>query len=229
MNLKPILIYNDNIGIVEYVDHCGSDLKAVNAARNSYYSVSKTFEERDEILLKFLLKEKHNAVLEHNVVTFHFVMPIFIARQFMRHRTWSYNEVSRRYTSTKIEFFVPEKLRAQDKDNKQMASLELDEETNKLAKEIIEASNKISFENYKKLLDLGVCREQARGVLNQNLCTSFWGTANLRNILHFITLRKDKHAQYEIRVIAAAMENICNELFPVIMREYRNGEYNNDQ
>lgn len=229
MNLKPIHIYSDGIGVVEYVDHCGSDLKAVNAARNSYYSKSENFEERDEELLKFLLAEKHNAVLEHNTVTFHFVVPIFVARQHMRHRTWSYNEVSRRYTSTKIEFFTPSKLRIQDKKNKQMSGQELEREIDEEARKFIEECNKTSFNNYQKLLKMGVCREQARGVLVHNLYTSFWGTANLRNILHFITLRKDAHAQQEVRVVAAAVENICNELYPVIMREFRNGGFKSDQ
>jgi thymidylate synthase (FAD) len=207
-------LYEDNIGLVKYVDHMGSDLKVVNAARNSYYNQSENFTQKDEELLNFLMKEGHFGVLEHNIVTFGFFVPIFVSRQFHRHRTWSYNEVSRRYTSIKIQFYIPPNIRTQDSDNKQSSVLIKDPELYLKYRNLINDININSHEKYKELLKAGICREQARGALNQNLYTSFWGTANLRNIIHFIQLREDPHAQWEIQVVAKAMRNICEELFP---------------
>ena len=215
-------IYGDDIGYVEYVDHMGDDLKAVNAARNSYGRYSGNLNEKDKKLLEFLIEEGHFGVLEHNSVTFKFKVPMFVARQHHRHRTFSYNEISRRYTSFDIEFFVPDTLRTQDTVNKQnsiewFAGTDLEKTFLKEIKDF----NQKSLDLYNKLVENGICREQARGVLTNNLYTTYWGTANLRNILHFLDLRLDKHAQLEIRVVAEAMEEICEKLFPNIMKTWR--------
>lgn len=222
---KEFEIYGDKIGKVGYVDHMGSDLKAVNAARNSYGGHSGKLVPQDKKLLKHLMDEKHYGVLEHNVVTFRFVVPIFVARQFHRHRTWSYNEISRRYTSTKIDFFVPFEIRKQDLYDKQ-SSIPFDSseiEKIKNIKNKIMKFNDQAYQNYLELMDDGLCRELARGSLPHNLYTSFWGTANLRNILLFLDLRLSGHAQKEIRLVAEAMEKICSDLYPNIMILFKKG------
>lgn len=211
-------VYGDDIGYVEYIDHMGDDLKAVNAARNSYGRYSGNLNEKDKKLLEFLIDEGHLGVLEHNSVTFKFKVPMFVARQHHRHRTFSYNEISRRYTSFDIEFFVPNTLRIQDTVNKQN-SIESDAKNEFI--EHIKEFNQKSLDLYNNLIENGICREQARGVLTNNLYTTYWGTANLRNILHFLDLRLDKHAQLEIKVVAMAMEEICEKLFPNIMNTWR--------
>lgn len=215
-------IYGDRIGGVQYIDHMGNDLKAVNAARNSYGKYSGNLNEKDKQLLDFLMQEEHYGVLEHNSVTFKFVVPVFVARQFHRHRTWSYNEISRRYTSFDIQFFVPEKLRKQDKVNKQSSYMDdslLEKEKTLLDK--IANHNLKSIDLYNELIDNEVCKELARGVLPHNLYTSFWGTANLRNIIHFLKLRTHSHAQLEIQLVAKEVEDICNILYPNIMKNYK--------
>lgn len=227
--MQKIYLYDDNIGLVEYIDHMGNDLKAVNGARNSFGKKSDSLTARDKELLNFLLTEGHLGVLEHNSVTFRFVVPIFVARQFHRHRTWSYNEISRRYTSVDINFYVPKTIRIQDTVNKQGSiSLESDSQLSKDCITKIEQMNQQSYNNYLDLINSGVCRELARGVLNHNLYTSFWGTANLRNIINFIKLRKDSHAQYEIQQVAKAVERICEDLYPETMKFYKSLDTNNN-
>lgn len=219
---KVRFIYGDRIGSVQYIDHMGDDLKAVNAARNSFGKYSGKLNEKDKQLLDFLMQEEHYGVLEHNSVTFKFVVPIFVARQFHRHRTWSYNEISRRYTSFDIQFFVPEKLRKQDKNNKQSSYIDdslLEKEKTLIEK--IEKHNLNSIDLYNELIDNEVCKELARGVLPHNLYTSFWGTANLRNIIHFLKLRTHPHSQLEIQLVAKEVEEICNILYPNIMKNYK--------
>lgn len=217
---KKIYLYADKIGFVEYIDHMGSDLKSVNAARNSYGKYSGELSKEDVELLGFLMNEKHYGVLEHNSVTFRFMVPMFIRSQHHRHRTWSYNEISRRYTSYNLQFYYPEHLRQQSKVNKQ-GSEQSDSIEQAPCIEKIKAISEACLSEYNNLRKAGVCREQARMVLPQNLYTSYWGTANLRNLLHFLDLREDSHAQWEIVKMAEAVRTILEELFPNIMKHHK--------
>ena len=222
-------LYNDAIGCVEYIQHMGNDLTIVNAARVSFGVAKDEVDERDKKLIKYLVKNRHTSTLEHNVVTFKFTVPMFVRGQHHRHRTWSYNEISRRYTDVNIQFYEPKSFRTQHKSNRQ-ASNELDlinpTITPRFADKYIDASGAIvdfhkhSLNLFNELIKGGVCREQARGVLPQNLYTEYYGTVNLNNLIKFIHLRDDEHAQWEIQKVAQACKEIATELWPVAMQTY---------
>lgn len=199
-------------GFVKLVDFMGGDLRVVNSARVTFGSQSKG-EEKDKGLIKYLLEHAHHTPFEHSYFQFHIKCPIYIARQWMRHRWGSYNEVSARYTEVKDEFYTPAQFRVQDTHNKQgsLSSSDLDNE--KLAK-IYEDSVAASYEAYKKLLEAGVAREMARGILPVCQYTQFYWSVNARSLLNFLSLRADKHAQLEIRVYADAIAKIFEEKMP---------------
>lgn len=197
---------------VEYIQHCGSDLTVVNAARISFDSKSQKLTSKDKKLIDYLAKNKHMSPFEHNSLSVLIECPLYIRSQIQRHRTFSYNEVSRRYTAENLEFFVPETIRKQSKDNKQSSEGLIDYPL--LAKECFEALHEQALIAYNKLLIMGVSREQARGVLPQNLNTKFYMTGNLRNWIHFIELRQHKHAQEEVQFIAQEIKKIVETHFP---------------
>ena len=223
--IKRIELYDDNIGAVEYVDHMGSDLTVVNSARVSFGVNKKELDARDEKLINYLIKHKHTSTLEHNIVTFKFTVPLFIRSQHHRHRTWSYNEISRRYTDVDMRFYSPSAFRTQHESNRQASKDELinpnlDLATS-LASSAVAAHNRSSLYLYNSLIKSGVCREQARGVLPQNLYTEYYGTCNLGNLLKFINLRMHEGAQWEIQQVAKACLNIAESLFPATVKNYK--------
>lgn len=221
--MEKIYLYDDNIGSVEYVQHMGDDLTIVNSARVSFGKEKKEIDERDEKLIKYLIKHQHTSTLEHNVVTFRFCVPLFIRSQHHRHRTWSYNEISRRYTDVNLQFYSPKQFRTQHKSNRQ-ASNEADLINPIMAFDKTTASQEVqshhmkSLDLFNRLIEEGVCREQARGVLPQNLYTEYYGTTNLNNLIKFIKLRTHDGAQQEIRVVAEACKKIATDLWPVAMK-----------
>ena len=218
-----INLYDDNIGCVEYIQHMGDDLTIVNSARVSFGKQKEEIDERDEKLIKYLIKHQHTSTLEHNVVTFRFCVPLFIRSQHHRHRTWSYNEISRRYTELNLQFYEPGQFRTQHKSNRQ-ASNEAELINPEMAFDKTTASQEIqrhhtnSLDLFNRLIDNGVCREQARGVLPQNLYTEYYGTTNLNNLIKFIKLRTHDGAQKEIRDVAEACKKIATDLWPVAMK-----------
>tara|TARA_A100001011_G_scaffold384869_1_gene458048 strand:+ start:1314 stop:2021 length:708 start_codon:yes stop_codon:yes gene_type:complete len=223
-------LYNDNVGSVEYVEHMGSDLTIVNSARVSFGKQKMTLDTRDEKLIKYLMEHKHTSTLEHNIVTFRFCVPLFVRSQHHRHRTWSYNEISRRYTEVDIRFYEPPEFRTQHKSNRQASNIEdtIDpiiyafEDGGKLkASSLIKRHHEHSLELFNSLLDSGICREQARGVLPQNMYTEYYGTVNLNNLLKFIELRTHMGAQWEIQKVAKACLEIASNLWPITMKAYR--------
>jgi len=221
--MEKIYLYDDNIGSVEYVQHMGDDLTIVNSARVSFGKEKKEMDERDEKLIKYLIKHQHTSTLEHNVVTFRFCVPLFVRSQHHRHRTWSYNEISRRYTDVNLQFYEPKEFRTQHKSNRQ-ASNEADLINPIMAFDKTTASQEVqshhmkSLDLFNRLIEEGVCREQARGVLPQNLYTEYYGTTNLNNLIKFIKLRTHDGAQQEIRVVAEACKKIATDLWPVAMK-----------
>lgn len=112
---KEIPLYGDGIGSVRYIQHMGSDLTVVNSARVSFGVEKTELDNKDRKLIKYLIKHRHTSTLEHNAVTFRFVVPLFVRSQHHRHRTWSYNEISRRYTDKEIRFYLPKTFRTQHK------------------------------------------------------------------------------------------------------------------
>jgi thymidylate synthase (FAD) len=219
-------LYDDGIGSVDLVEHMGSDLTIVNSARVSFGKHKEKLDEKDERLVNYLVKHRHTSTFEHNVVTFRFVVPLFVRSQHHRHRTWSYNEISRRYTDVNIQFYEPKEFRTQHKSNRQASNI--GELANPLLNspavstgEAVRQHHKSCLMLYGKMLDAGVCREQARGVLPQNMYTEYYGTVNLSNLLKFIDLRTHDGAQWEIQKAAEACLDIVEELWPVAVSAYR--------
>ena len=222
--LKKIDLYGDGIGKVEYVEHMGSDLTIVNSARVSFGVHKEELDERDIKLIKYLIKHKHTSTLEHNLITFRFKVPLFIRSQHHRHRTWSYNEISRRYTEVGLEFYEPAQFRTQHKSNRQASNDELINpilSSSDRADLAVKQHHFDSVRLFEELINLGVCREQARGVLPQNLYTEYYGTCNLSNLLKFIDLRSHDGAQWEIQQVAKACLEIAEDLYPVTVAAYR--------
>ena len=217
-------LFGDDIGAVEYVSHMGTDLSVVNAARVSFGTEKKEVDEKDTKLINYLMAHNHSSPFEHCAITFKFTVPLFIRSQHHRHRTWAYNEISRRYTSVDIEFYEPKQFRTQHLSNRQASNNELVDpilEYNRsglpvsgVASGMLRAHHKECLKLFNNLLDAGVCREQARGVLPQNLYTPYFGTVNLHNLLKFISLRSHEGAQWEIQQVAAACLEIAEGLFP---------------
>ena len=121
---KTIDLYGDNIGRVDYVSHMGSDLTVVNSARVSFGTTKSELDKRDRKLIRYLISHKHTSTLEHCVVTYKFTVPLYIRSQHHRHRTWSYNEISRRYTDKQLRFYCPREFRTQHKSNRQASNTE---------------------------------------------------------------------------------------------------------
>ena len=227
---KTIDLYGDGIGKVQYIDHMGSDLTIVNSARVSFGVEKEELDARDKKLINYLVKHRHTSTFEHNVVTFKFVVPLFVRSQHMRHRTWSYNEISRRYTDKDLAFYCPSTFRTQHKSNRQSSNLD---EINPLmypdlsdptfgvscAEQLRKHTGRslVLFEN---LMAAGVCREQARMVLPQSMYTEYYGTVNLNNLLKFIGLRTHEGAQKEIQDVALACLDIAKNLWPEAVNAY---------
>lgn len=199
-------------GFVRLVDFMGGDQGVVDAARVSYGGKSKG-PEADKKLIAYLLKHSHLTPFEHSVFKFHVSAPIFVARQWFRHRFAAYNEVSFRYTEVKDYFYMPGKWRGQDKKNKQgsSAAAALDQDAlHKAFKAQVDAS----LAAYKKMIEQGVAREMARMILPVNLYTEFYWTVNARSLMNFVALRADAHAQWEIQQYGEAMARAFKELMP---------------
>ena len=227
-------LYGDGIGCVEYVQHMGEDITVVNSARVSFGKHKETMDGRDKKLIRYLIKHRHTSTLEHCSITFRFVVPLFVRSQHHRHRTWSYNEISRRYTDKDIAFYEPKMFRTQHKSNRQASNAEellnptmeiydpmCSQPLRVLASDLVIDHHKKSLKIFDELLEAGVCREQARGILPQNLYTEYYGTVNLSNLLKFIDLRTHEGAQWEIQQTALACLEIATELFPETVGAYR--------
>ncbi len=226
-------LYGDGIGTVEYVQHMGEDITIVNSARVSFGKHKEQIDDKDRRLIRYLIKHRHTSTLEHNVATFRFVVPLFVRSQHHRHRTFSYNEISRRYTEENLRFYEPLSFRTQHKNNRQASNTEelidpvivpdlADTGFGLKASGKIKQHHETSVQLYKTLMARGVCREQARGVLPQNMYTEYYGTANLNNLLKFCGLRLHEGAQWEIQKVAEGIIGICKNLWPITINSYIN-------
>ena len=211
----------DGQGWVGLIDHLGSESTIVNAARVSFGKITDSMTPRDVKLLEYLIENRHTSPMEHLVFTFSVHCPLFVRGQWHRHRTWSYNEISRRYTEIDLEFYTPPKLRRQAENNRQASVEEDDFPEGEALRGLISDHNRVSFELYEKLLAAGVCREQARGVLPQNMMVTFWGTVDLSNLIHFLELRDSPHAQWEIREYARAIKTLIEPVVPNVAAYFR--------
>jgi thymidylate synthase (FAD) len=200
-----------DLGVIRLVDFMGGDEAVVQAARVSF-GRGVTHDERDKKLIFYLLSNGHETPFEHAVFKFHIKCPIFVARQWFRHRIASYNEISGRYAEMKEEFCLPEKLRTQKARNYQYE--ELEEPLNSELLQKISDSYDATFKLYQELLEKGVAKEHARIVLPLSLYTQFYWTINSRSLMNFLKLRMDEHAQYEIRRYALVIAKIFSEKMP---------------
>ncbi|TGP28255.1 FAD-dependent thymidylate synthase [Mesorhizobium sp. M2D.F.Ca.ET.232.01.1.1] len=203
-------------GFVRLVEHMGSDLSVVRAARVSYDAAWRAGENEgsDARLIRYLWKNHHTSPFEAVEFQFEVKAPIFVLRQWHRHRTWSYNELSARYRELPEEYYVPapDKIGVQATDNKQARA---DAAENHVAAEHIKATCEHAFRAYRWLLEDGVPREIARSVLPVATYSHMFAKVDLRNLLGFLDLRCHSHAQYEIRVYAEAMRELARAVAPV--------------
>ena len=202
-------------GFVGLVDHMGSDAAIVEAARVSYQTGTKATR-TDRALIRYLMRHKHTSPLEMCEVKLHIRAPIFVLRQLLRHRTASINEESGRYSEIREMFFSPAlgDLAPQSLDNKQGREGEFPLHKQKAICNVIEANNEYSYASYKALLGEDLARELARITLPLTAYSSLYWKIDLHNLLHFLTLRTDSHAQKEIRDYADAILDIIRPLFP---------------
>lgn len=220
----PAALYplGDGIGSVALVQNVGDDKSVVNAARVSFGNDNEApLDARDEKLIRYLLKHKHGSPFEHNALTFKVVAPIFVVRQWMRHRIASYNEISYRYVEVEERVFVPTEFRRQAKNNRQASVPDDGTLDQAIARDVWEDAWRAAFGAYQRLLDLGVTREQARGVLPLASYTEFYFTCNLRALLHFLELRDHPGAQHETQMYARALRTLAEPLFPATFAAWR--------
>ena len=216
-------------GLVRLVDFMGSDLSIVRAARVSYDAEWRAGEDdgKDAKLIDYLVRNHHTSPLEQVSFTFEVKAPIFVFRQWHRHRTWSFNEVSARYAELPMEYYVPDlgQITTQSTSNKQMRTTEQHPEA-AWVREQIEANAIRAFNLYQQMLGEGVPRELARSVLPVGTYSHMFASVDLHNLAHFLKLRLHEHAQYEIRVYAEAMLKLIEPIVPVAtaaLRKHRLG------
>jgi thymidylate synthase (FAD) len=206
-----------NAGFVRLVDYMGGDESIVQAARVSYGKGTKTVNE-DRGLIRYLMRHLHTTPFEMVELKFHIKLPIFVARQWIRHRTANVNEYSGRYSVMKDEFYVPEHqaIHFQSLRNKQGRREEdVPLELRQKVLDILSSSQQQLYKEYEQLLEDDIARELARINLPLSLYTEWYWKIDLHNLFHFLKLRMDDHAQYEIRVYADALAEITKAVVPM--------------
>ncbi len=210
-----------NGGFVGLIDHMGSDQSIEQAARVSYSKGTRQTQDTRN-LLRYLMRHLHTSPFEMAQTQWHVRLPIFVARQWIRHRTGSCNETSLRYSEANDDFYIPtpEYVKAQSKNNKQGRAGDLDPDV--VAKYIadIDFQSKQAYHRYEQHLEDGVARELGRMELPVNLYTEWYWRFDLHNLMHFLKLRMDPHAQKEIQDYAIAMYNLAKEKFPISMEAF---------
>lgn len=206
-------------GHVRLIDVMGDDERVEQVARLSYGKGTRTVQDRRN-LLRYLMRHRHTSPLEQAVITIDMKMPIFVARQLVRHRTQSINELSGRYSEMPEEYYVPDEVYTQSTTNKQGRGGLVEEWWEKRAHEGIRFSADRAFATYKHFLKNNVARETARIVLPLSTYTQWCTTMNLHNLLHMLELRLDPHAQWECRVYAEAIAKIVEDWCPIIWEAF---------
>jgi thymidylate synthase (FAD) len=204
-------------GFVRLDDAMASDLSAVNSARVSFGRRKEEMDESDEGLVRFLMRDRHGTPFEHNAFRFHIRAPIFVVREWMRHRIGSFNEFSMRYAKATDDFYVPEAEDVRSQVGKPGAySFEpVDADLAEQTREELQAVYDQAFETYERLVEAGVARELARSVMPVGAYTEFYWTVNARALMNFVSLRAAETAQREIRRYAEAVEVFLAEKMPV--------------
>jgi len=204
-------------GFVRLDGALADDLSVVNGARVSFARRKEEMDDSDEGLIRFLMRERHGTPFEHNAFRFHVRCPIFVAREWFRHRVGSFNEFSMRYARASDEFYVPDAEDVRTQVGKpgaysfESVSDELAEQTREKLQEVYDAA----YQTYEELVEAGVAREVARAALPVGAYTEFYWTVNARSLMNFISLRNSETAQREIRRYAEACERFLEEQMPV--------------
>jgi len=218
-----------NRGFIRLIDHMGSDLSIVRSARVSYDAEWRAGadEGKDEKLIDYLIRNHHTSPLECVQFTFEVKAPIFVFRQWHRHRTQSINEISARYAKLPEEYYIPEvsQITTQSTSNKQMRTETIHPEA-ELIQDEISSMCALSHAMYHKLIQSGCPRELARGVLPVNTYSHMFTSMNLHNLSHFLKLRLHEHSQYEIRVYAQAMLKLIEPIVPVAVAALKKHQLN---
>jgi len=204
-------------GFVRLIDYMGSDARIVQTARVSYGEGTKTLRQ-DAGLIDYLLRHEHTSPFEHVIFEFHCKMPIFVARQWIRHRTARLNEISGRYSVLKSEFYLPpaEQVSLQSKDNKQgRDASDVPPELRAKVLELLKTDQERAYASYEELLHDDVARELARINLPLSLYTEWYWQMDLKNLFHFLRLRMDRHAQWEIQEYARAIASVVKAVCPM--------------
>jgi thymidylate synthase (FAD) len=203
-------------GFVALDGALASDLAVVNGARVSFNQASQEMTERDEGLIRFLLRERHGSPFEHGYFRFLVKAPLFVVREHHRHRAGhSYNEWSGRYSKMEPEFYVPDFVRTQVGKPGAYTFEPVDDDTRELARSEIQETARRAFDAYERMLERGVAKEVARSVLPLSTYTKYYWSCNPRSLMHFCGLRNHESAQYEIREYAAAAESFLERLMPL--------------
>jgi thymidylate synthase (FAD) len=212
-NTIPVLDH----GFVRLDDAMASDLSVVNAARVSFARRKEEMDDSDAGLIRFLMRERHGTPFEHNSFRFHIRAPIFVVREWMRHRISSFNEFSMRYARATDDFYVPEPEDVRTQVGKPGAySFEsVDAELAETTREELRRVYEDAYATYERLVEQGVARELARSVLPVGAYTEFYWTVNARSLMNFVSLRAAETAQREIRRYADACERFLEELMPI--------------
>ena len=204
-------------GFVRLDGALADDLSVVNGARVSFARRKDVMDESDEGLIRFLMRDRHGSPFEHNAFRFHVRCPIFVAREWFRHRIGSFNEFSLRYAKATEDFYVPEPEDVRTQVGKPGAYRfeRVDPELAETAREELQAVYDQAYAAYARLVEQGVARELARSVLPVGAYTQFYWTVNARALMNFVSLRNSEFAQLEIRRYAEAVERFFAELMPV--------------
>jgi thymidylate synthase (FAD) len=203
-------------GFVRLDGALASDLAVVNGARVSFNQISDELTERDEGLIRFLMRESHGSPFEHGSFRFIVKAPLFVVREHHRHRAGhSYNEWSGRYSKMEPEFYVPDFVRTQVGKPGAYTFEPVDDETREATRREIEENAQRAFQAYERMLERGVAKEVARTVLPLSTYTKYFWSCNPRSLMHFCSLRNHEAAQYEIRQYAAAAESFLERHMPV--------------
>lgn len=228
--MKPQIIGTDlkvlDHGFVKVIDTMGDDMAIVDAARVSYAGANTPASRDPEALIRYLMRNMHTSPFEMCEIKLCVKMPLFIARQWLRHRTANVNEWSGRYSIMLPEWYSPDVYRLQHKVNKQSSEGEATSDEVREVFNQVEANQEEAFHLYKRLIDMEVAGEMARGHLPLNTYTMFVWKIDLHNLFHFVRLRADSHAQYEIRVYAEAIENLISQWCPWAYQAYMDYQKN---
>jgi thymidylate synthase (FAD) len=214
MSNEKVEVLDD--GFVRMVATMGNDLSVVNAARVSFGKQKNELGPRDEKLIKYLWDNEHTSPFRHAYVQFHIKAPIFVLRQWMKHQVGSsWNEISGRYVKFEPSFYCPENWREQHESNKQGSKGSIQDQ--KQANELYKDAMKVQWDSYQRLIELGVCKEQARMLLPVSTYSECFWTSSLQSLMHFLHLREDAHAQWEIQQYAKAVRKLIEPQFPICL------------